>query len=162
MSVASSRTIHELLVRQAAAFGAAPAIIAPHRRPLGYTALRAEVERTAAALAAAGVERRSRVAVALPNGPEAATLIVSVLCTGVCVPLNPALGHSPAKPPPEVLARLRSDLTELRRLPEFQRQLLQLGYEPIDDTPEQFSAEIVKDIERFAAIVKAAKLGAPP
>ncbi len=94
MSVASSRTIHELLVRQAAAFGAAPAIIAPDRPPLGYAALLAEVERTAAALAAAGVERRSRVAVALPNGPEAATLIVSVLCTGVCVPLNPAMGRA--------------------------------------------------------------------
>ena len=73
MIVASSRTIHELLVRQAAAFDAAPAIIAPHRPPLGYAALLTEVGRTAAALAAAGVERRSRVAVALPNGPEAAT-----------------------------------------------------------------------------------------
>jgi acyl-CoA synthetase (AMP-forming)/AMP-acid ligase II len=32
--------------------------------------------------------------VALPNGSEAATLMVSVLCAGVCVPLNPALGRS--------------------------------------------------------------------
>jgi tripartite-type tricarboxylate transporter receptor subunit TctC len=69
---------------------------------------------------------------------------------------------APAKTPPDVLARLRSGLIELRRLPEFQWQLQQLGYEPIDDSPEQFSAEIVGDIERFAAIVKAAKLGAPP
>ena len=87
-------TIHDLLVRQADTFGAAPAIIAPDRPPLGYAALLGEVERAAATLAAAGVERRSRVAVALPNGPEAATLIVSVLCTAVCVPLNPALGRS--------------------------------------------------------------------
>lgn len=69
---------------------------------------------------------------------------------------------APAKTPPDVLARLRKGLAELRRLPEFQSQLRQLGYEPIDDTPEQFSAEIISDIERFAAIVKAAKLGAPP
>jgi tripartite-type tricarboxylate transporter receptor subunit TctC len=69
---------------------------------------------------------------------------------------------APAKTPPDVLARLRKGLAELRRLPEFQSQLQQLGYEPIDDTPEQFSAEIIGDIERFAAIVKAAKLGPPP
>ncbi len=69
---------------------------------------------------------------------------------------------APARTPSEVLARLRVELAELRRLPSFQRQLQQLGYEPIDDTPEQFSAEIANDIGRFAAIVKAAKLGAPP
>jgi tripartite-type tricarboxylate transporter receptor subunit TctC len=69
---------------------------------------------------------------------------------------------APARTPRDVLARLRSGLAELRRLPEFQRQLQQLGYEPIDDTPEQFSAEIAGDIERFAAIVKAAKPGALP
>ena len=63
--------------------------------------------------------------------------------------------------PPEVLARLRGELAELRRLPAFQRQLQQLGYELIEDTPEQFSAEIASDIGRFAAIVKTAKYGAP-
>ncbi len=93
-AMAAVGTIHDLLVRQAVTFGAEPAIIAPDRRPLGYAALLDEVERAAATLAATGVERRSRVAVALPNGPEAATLMVSVLCTGVCVPLNPALGRS--------------------------------------------------------------------
>ena len=39
-------TIHELLVRQADALGAAPAIVAPDRRPLGYVALLAEVDPT--------------------------------------------------------------------------------------------------------------------
>jgi tripartite-type tricarboxylate transporter receptor subunit TctC len=68
---------------------------------------------------------------------------------------------APANTPRDVLARLRSGLAELRRTPWLPRQLQQLGYEPIDDSPEQFSAELVGDIERFAAIIKAAKLGIP-
>jgi tripartite-type tricarboxylate transporter receptor subunit TctC len=46
-------------------------------------------------------------------------------------------------------------------MPEFQRQLQQLGYEPIDDSPEQFAAEILSDIERFGDVLKAAGIGAP-
>lgn len=68
---------------------------------------------------------------------------------------------APARTPSDALARLRSGLAELRRLPEFQRQLQQLGYEPIDDSPDQFSAEILADIERFGDVLKAAGIGAP-
>ena len=104
-------------------------------------------------LAAAGA-RRITVAPALPTLDELGFRGLRV---------EPWYGLvAPAKTPPDVLARLRSGLAELRRLPEFKQQLQQLGYEPIDDSPEQFSAEIVGDIERFAAILRAAKLGAPP
>ena len=90
MSVALPRTIHELLVRQADFCGDALAIVAPGRQPLRYAELCAEVERAAARLADAGIDRRSRVALALPNAPESVTSILAVLCAGVCVPLNPA------------------------------------------------------------------------
>ena len=46
-------------------------------------------------------------------------------------------------------------------MPSYRQSLQQLGYEPIDDSPEQFAAEIVGDIERFATVVKAAKLANP-
>jgi tripartite-type tricarboxylate transporter receptor subunit TctC len=69
---------------------------------------------------------------------------------------------APAKTPPMVLARLRSALAELRRMPWYQQQLQQLGYEPIDDTPEQFAAEIASDVARYASVLKAAKLATPP
>jgi tripartite-type tricarboxylate transporter receptor subunit TctC len=68
----------------------------------------------------------------------------------------------PVKTPPAVLARLRSALAELRRTPWYQQQLQQLGYEPIEDTPEQFAAVIASDTERFANVLKAAKLVSPP
>ena len=67
MSASLPQTSHELLVRQAERFGGAPAIVVADRAPLDYAALLAEVERTAAALAGAGIGRRSRVAVALPE-----------------------------------------------------------------------------------------------
>jgi tripartite-type tricarboxylate transporter receptor subunit TctC len=63
---------------------------------------------------------------------------------------------APSRTPPEILAKLR-------RLPEIQRSLGQLGYEPIDDSPEQFSAELVGDIAKYSAIVKNAGIkGEPP
>lgn len=104
--IAAARTLAEVLEIQRWRNPKAPAILAPGRPTLDYGGLAESVERTAAVLAAAGVERRSRVAVALPNGPEAATLIVSVLCTGVCVPLNPALSRSTSE---ALLQALRAD-----------------------------------------------------
>jgi acyl-CoA synthetase (AMP-forming)/AMP-acid ligase II len=87
-----TRTIHELLVAQADALGDAPAIIVQDRSALSYDGLRKEVERTVDALATAGIGRGSRVALALPNEPEAATLTLSVLCGAICVPVNPVYG----------------------------------------------------------------------
>jgi acyl-CoA synthetase (AMP-forming)/AMP-acid ligase II len=88
MSPALSRTIYELLVRQADLRGKAPAIVATGREPLDYATLRAEVEAAGAALADAGIGRRSRVGLALPNAPESVTSILGVLCAAIGVPLN--------------------------------------------------------------------------
>jgi hypothetical protein len=41
-------------------------------------------------------------------------------------------------------------------------QLQQLGYEPIEDSPDQFAAEILGDIERFGGIVKAVGMDVRP
>jgi tripartite-type tricarboxylate transporter receptor subunit TctC len=96
-------------------------------------------------LAAAG----SRRAVAAPNLPTLAELGIQG------IPVEPWYGLvAPARTPPEVLARLRSGLAEVRRTPEFRQHLQQIGYEPIEDSPEQMAADIVSDIERFSGIVK--------
>jgi acyl-CoA synthetase (AMP-forming)/AMP-acid ligase II len=66
----------------------APAILAPGREPLTHAAL-AELRRgTAAALCRAGLTRGSRVALALDEGPEFATALVSSLCCVTCAPVN--------------------------------------------------------------------------
>jgi tripartite-type tricarboxylate transporter receptor subunit TctC len=102
-------------------------------------------------LAAAG-SRRAPAALGLPTLEELGLRGMSV---------EPWYGLvAPAKTPPDTLAKLRSGLAGLRRAPEFQRQLQRLGYEAIDDSPEQFAAEIIGDIARFADIVRAAGSGA--
>jgi tripartite-type tricarboxylate transporter receptor subunit TctC len=61
---------------------------------------------------------------------------------------------APARIPADTLALLRTRLAQLRRMPEIREQLEQLGYEPIEDSPEQFAADIVSDTEKFSAVIK--------
>ena len=65
------------------------AILAPGRPPLTFGKLWACAEKTLATLRSAGIGRDDRVAVILPDGPDAAAVIVSVAAASVCVPLNP-------------------------------------------------------------------------
>ena len=67
------------------------AIIAPGRSPVSYGTLWARAQETVRELRALGVGRRDRVAVVLPDGPEAAVTLISVAAGAVCVPLNPDL-----------------------------------------------------------------------
>lgn len=70
----------------------APAILAPGRAPLSYGRLYRHIDQTGHTLRAAGIGRRDRVAVMLPNGPEMAVAILTVEASAVCAPLNPAYG----------------------------------------------------------------------
>jgi tripartite-type tricarboxylate transporter receptor subunit TctC len=60
----------------------------------------------------------------------------------------------PAGTPPETIARLAYDLRRVLHMPEVKRRLLDLGFEPVDDTPAQFSASLRRDIERFAVLAR--------
>jgi acyl-CoA synthetase (AMP-forming)/AMP-acid ligase II len=69
---------------------AAPALGAPGRPWLDHGGLRALSARTATALRRAGVGPRDRVAMVLPNGPEAAAAFVTIAQAAATAPLNPA------------------------------------------------------------------------
>jgi oxalate---CoA ligase len=71
-----------------------PVLLASGRRPLSYRDLHAQIEQVGANLAALGIGRRDRVALVLPNGPEAATAFLGVASAAVCAPLNPAFRHA--------------------------------------------------------------------
>lgn len=66
-----------------------PALVDPARPQLSYRDLRAHVAEIASALAQAGIGRADRVAMVLPNGPEAATAFLSVAMAAAAAPLNP-------------------------------------------------------------------------
>ncbi len=65
-------------------------LLAPARRPCTRADLWQQARRTAAALDRLGFDRSARVAVCLPNGPEAAAAALTVAACAVCAPLNPA------------------------------------------------------------------------
>ena len=98
-------TLLELLEAHARSRGSLPALLAPERPPLTYRALLDQVERTGAALAAIGLRRGSRVALALPNGPELAAAIVSTMSWSTCAPLNPAYDEDLSR---YLLAKMRA------------------------------------------------------
>jgi acyl-CoA synthetase (AMP-forming)/AMP-acid ligase II len=82
------RTVAELLERGEAG---RPALRAPEgRAALTYADLRGLAQRSVAALNAKGIGRGDRVAIVLPNGPEMASVFVTVACGATTAPLNPA------------------------------------------------------------------------
>lgn len=86
-AVGEIRAIPELL--QAGA-DTDPAIRGVDRPSLSFAGLREHVDRTIAALNAAGIGRNDRVAIVLPNGPEMASAFVSIACGATTAPLNPS------------------------------------------------------------------------
>jgi oxalate---CoA ligase len=87
MSDYPAETVSALLAR---GVDDAPAIGAPGRQWLSHGGLRALAHRTVADLNAMGIGRGERVALVLPNGPEAASAFVAIACGATTAPLNPA------------------------------------------------------------------------
>ncbi len=80
----------DLLEHQARRIPDAPAILAPGRAPLSFGRLYRHIEDVERRLRAVGIGRHDRIAVVLPNGPEAATAILAVAASATCAPINPA------------------------------------------------------------------------
>jgi acyl-CoA synthetase (AMP-forming)/AMP-acid ligase II/aryl carrier-like protein len=83
------KSIAALLQDQAKKRPERAALCAPGRRPLTYAALWREVEQLRRAFSADGLTARSRVAVSLSNGPEAACATIATASNAACVPINP-------------------------------------------------------------------------
>ena len=84
-------TAWELLVRQSEMCGSVPAILSPNRPPLTFAALVRQIEHTGASLAAMGIGRDGRIALAMSNGPDSAVAILSAMTWSACAPLDPNL-----------------------------------------------------------------------
>src|SRR5215831_1631276 len=68
---------------------AAVALLAPGRPSLTYARLYAEIQKHAHTLRAIGLGKEDRIALLLPNGPEAALGFLATSVVSVCAPLNP-------------------------------------------------------------------------
>ncbi len=84
-------TIHDLIHF---AEGARTAVILPEKGvQITYDALERQVVEMASVLAAAGIRRGERVAIALPNGLPALVSFLAASMVGTAAPLNPAYRH---------------------------------------------------------------------
>src|SRR5713101_1835510 len=82
--------IYQLIATQAQRNPDAIAIVAPGRTSLTYRHLLSQVDNVGQTLDATGVGRNDRIAIVLPNGPEAAVTFLAVAARATSAPLNPA------------------------------------------------------------------------
>ena len=66
-----------------------PAITFTGFAPLSYRELQGFIDGVCARLRSAGFGGKAKIAIALPNGPQAALAIVAVACSATAIPLNP-------------------------------------------------------------------------
>jgi acyl-CoA synthetase (AMP-forming)/AMP-acid ligase II len=81
-------SFRDLLAHHSRHLAHAPAVFALDRPALSYDRLYRQVEKTGSDLRAMGIGRQDRVAVMLPNGPEAAVAIVCLACNTACAVIN--------------------------------------------------------------------------
>jgi tripartite-type tricarboxylate transporter receptor subunit TctC len=56
--------------------------------------------------------------------------------------------------PPEIVARLHSEVARILHTPEVTKQLTELGAEPVGDTPEEFGAFLREEMARWGKIIR--------
>ncbi|MET0506994.1 MAG: tripartite tricarboxylate transporter substrate binding protein [Burkholderiaceae bacterium] len=65
---------------------------------------------------------------------------------------------APAATPKDVLARLSAEAVKVIRSPEFGKRMEEIGAEPIGDSPAEMASRINDETEKFAVLVKEAKV----
>lgn len=65
---------------------------------------------------------------------------------------------APAGTPKEIVTRLNTELVKIINSPDFRKKMEDIGAEPVGNTPEQMARQIKDDTDRFAKLVKDAKV----
>jgi tripartite-type tricarboxylate transporter receptor subunit TctC len=65
---------------------------------------------------------------------------------------------APASTPPEIIARLSAESMKIIQSADFRKRMADIGAEPIGNTPEQMAKQIREDTEKFAQLVRDAKV----
>ncbi len=71
------------------------------------------------------------------------------------VPVWMAL-FAPAKTPPAIVARLQREVARAVRLPEIKERFAAMGVDPVGGTSEELARQLVRDIEKWTAVARAA------
>jgi tripartite-type tricarboxylate transporter receptor subunit TctC len=65
---------------------------------------------------------------------------------------------APAATPRDVLARLNMEMVKIIQSPEFRKRMDEIGAEPVGNSAEQMAAQVKSETEKFAKLVKEAKV----
>ncbi len=65
---------------------------------------------------------------------------------------------APAATPKDIVARLNTEMVKIIQSPEFRKRMSEIGAEPIGDSADQMAARIKNETEKFAKLVKDAKV----
>ena len=64
----------------------------------------------------------------------------------------------PTGTPNDIVALLHHEIVKIIALPEMKERLAAIGLEPVGDSPEEFSAQMKVEMEKWAKVIKAAKI----
>lgn len=90
---------------------------------------------------------------ALPNVPTLQEAGVAHIAIGTWFGLL-----APAATPKPVLARLHTEVVKIIQSPDFRKQMAEIGAEPVGNKPEDMAKQIREETEKFAQLVKTAKI----
>ena len=65
---------------------------------------------------------------------------------------------APAATPQPIVERVNKEIVRIVNLPDFKKKMDEIGAEPIGNSPEQMARQIKEDTDRFAKLVKDAKV----
>ena len=65
---------------------------------------------------------------------------------------------APAATPKEVVARLNAEMVKIIQSADFKHRMDEIGAEPVGDSPAQMASQIKSETEKFAKLVKEAKV----
>jgi tripartite-type tricarboxylate transporter receptor subunit TctC len=65
---------------------------------------------------------------------------------------------APAKLDPAIVKKLHDEIVNILNTPEMQERIKTLGFDLIASTPEEFGAQLHKDVVRWTEVVKRANI----
>lgn len=104
------------------------------------------------ALRALAVTSKVRVA-AMPDVPTFAEAGLPAMEHSVWIGVLAAAGT-----PPDIVRRLNREIVAILREPAITQRFVELGFEIVASTPEEFGAQMRQDYERFGTLVKNARI----
>ncbi len=65
---------------------------------------------------------------------------------------------APAGTPKQIVGLLNKEIVKAMALPDVKEKCDQLGFDPVANSPEQFAAYVKKEVEKWGAVIKEAKI----